>query len=328
MATFNYSSKSSIKDNLTEILVGAGLIIVPVVYPFGIKVGTLRILGPLPTAIILALVGLYMLFRAWRKIHKFAQQSCSSDSVGTEPEENPQDILFKDDFNFFDEKVWTKETHEPGWTNQELQAYDAAHVSVGKDGDKSVLILTAERKGNKIYSGRINSKGKKSFKYRKIEASIKLPKTNGGLWPAFWMMGDNDKEWPACGEIDIMEMGEQSGMAAGDSEKQVNTAIHYGPSVAAHEQQYYKANVANSLQDGNYHTYSLDWDENNLTISVDNVKFHTFDISSNTYFHDNFYILFNLAVGGAFTGITDINKLTGLKDGQKVKMYIDWVKIL
>ena len=125
----------------------------------------------------------------------FAQQSCSSDSVGTEPEENPQDILFKDDFNFFDEKVWTKETHEPGWTNQELQAYDAAHVSVGKDGDKSVLILTAERKGNKIYSGRINSKGKKSFKYRKIEASIKLPKTNGGLWPAFWMMGDNDKHW-------------------------------------------------------------------------------------------------------------------------------------
>ena len=111
----------------------------------------------------------------------FAQQSCSSDSVGTEPEENPQYILFKDDFNFFDEKVWTKETHEPGWTNQELQAYDAAHVSVGKDGDKSVLILTAERKGNKIYSGRINSKGKKSFKYRKIEASIKLPKTNGGL---------------------------------------------------------------------------------------------------------------------------------------------------
>ena len=79
MATFNYSSKSSIKDNLTEILVGAGLIIVPVVYPFGIKVGTLRILGPLPTAIILAHDGLYMLFRAWRKIHKarkLAAKSC------------------------------------------------------------------------------------------------------------------------------------------------------------------------------------------------------------------------------------------------------------
>ena len=53
----------------------------------------------------------------------FAQQSCSSDAVETEPEENPQDILFKDDFNFFDEKVWTKETHEPGWTNQEPVSY-------------------------------------------------------------------------------------------------------------------------------------------------------------------------------------------------------------
>lgn len=35
MTTFNYSSKSSIKDNLTEILIGAALIIVPIVYPFG-----------------------------------------------------------------------------------------------------------------------------------------------------------------------------------------------------------------------------------------------------------------------------------------------------
>ena len=80
MTTFNYSSKSSIKDNLTEILTGAALIIVPIVYPFGIKVGTLRILGPLPTAIILALIGLYMLFRAWQKIHKarkLASQNCS-----------------------------------------------------------------------------------------------------------------------------------------------------------------------------------------------------------------------------------------------------------
>lgn len=43
----------------------------------------------------------------------FAQQSCSSDSVGTEPEENPQDILFKDDFNFFDEKYGRKKLMNP-----------------------------------------------------------------------------------------------------------------------------------------------------------------------------------------------------------------------
>lgn len=257
------------------------------------------------------------------------QQSCASESLKTEPlpEEKPLNILFEDDFVTFDENVWTKETHEAGWTNRELQIYDAAHVSTGRDGDKSVLVLTAERKGNKIYSGRINSKGKKSFLYRKIEASIKLPKTMGGLWPAFWMMGDNAKEWPQCGEIDIMEMGGQSGMLSGTMEKQVNVAIHYGASVEDYEQQYHKANVTHSLQDGNYHTYTLDWNKNNLTILVDNAKFHSFDISKNAYFHDHFFLLFNLAVGGTFTGITDIDKLTALKEGQSVNMYVDWVRV-
>ena len=81
MTTFNYSSKSSIKDNLTEILIGAALIIIPIVYPFGIKVGTLRILGPLPTAIILALVGLYLVFKAWRKIRQAGKLSAKSGVI-------------------------------------------------------------------------------------------------------------------------------------------------------------------------------------------------------------------------------------------------------
>ncbi len=59
---------------------------------------------------------------------------------------------FKDDFDSFNEKVWTKEVRDPGWVNQELQAYDEQHVTVGKDGDKTVLILTAEHK-SPDYSG-------------------------------------------------------------------------------------------------------------------------------------------------------------------------------
>ncbi len=61
------------------------------------------------------------------------------------------------------EKVWTKEVRDPGWVNQELQAYDEQHVTVGKDGDKTVLILTAEHKNGQIYSGRIHSKRKNEF---------------------------------------------------------------------------------------------------------------------------------------------------------------------
>ena len=103
-------------------------------------------------------------------------------------------VVFQDEFNIFNNSVWTKETHAAGWTNQELQSYDAAHVTVGKDGEKTVLILTAERKNGLIMSGRVNTKSKKSFKYGKLEASIKLPKTANGLWPALWLMGNNNKE--------------------------------------------------------------------------------------------------------------------------------------
>ncbi|MDR0938920.1 MAG: glycoside hydrolase family 16 protein [Mediterranea sp.] len=263
-----------------------------------------------------------------------AQQACSSDAPdpigggdgGGETES--QDVLFRDDFDTFDTKVWTKEAHPAGWVNQELQIYDEAHVSVGKDGDRSVLILTAERKaGGAIYSGRVNSKGKKSFRYGKVEASIKLPSTANGLWPAFWMMGEGDKQWPACGEIDILEMGERGGISAGTQDRQLNVAIHYGPSAAAHEQQYYTNKVAHSLQDGKYHTYRLEWDAKALTIYVDGARFHAFDISQNTYFHDNFYLLLNLAVGGSFTGITNASGITALPEGGRASMYVDWIKI-
>ena len=261
------------------------------------------------------------------------QQSCSSNDVDLKPKEEQDKTVFKEDFDAFNRNVWTKEVHEAGWTNQELQAYDEAHVSIGTDDGKSVLILTAERKGNKIISGRVNTKGKKNFKYGKIEASIKIPKTANGLWPAFWMMGDNNKPWPQCGEIDIMEMGEHGGITSGTTETQVNTAIHYGIDAGTgHRQEYHLANVANSLQNGKYHIYSLEWNENSLKIAINNITLYSFDISKSSgsydYFHDNFYILFNLAVGGSFTGITNINDITALKEGEKVNMYIDWVKIL
>lgn len=261
-----------------------------------------------------------------------ALTACSSDSddsgIQVKPDDPVENVLFFDDFSTFDNSVWTKETHEPGWTNQELQAYEPGQVKVGKDGSKSVLMLTAEWKNGRIVSGRVNSKGKKSFKYGTISASIKLPETANGLWPAFWMMGDNDKEWPACGEIDIMEMGDKEGIATGTASRRVNTAIHYGPTPASHEQQYHASAVSTDLQDGQYHTYTLTWDESKAIISIDDKPFHSFDIKDNPYFHDKFFIVFNLAVGGTFTGINDASGVTALKKGDKATMYVDWIKII
>ena len=273
------------------------------------------------------------------------EEEIKDDNEGQEeeteqPDEQPGDeeepskqwnLVFTEDFNEFNNLVWTKETHEAGWVNNELQEYTEDGVSIDMDGDKTVLVLTAKRNGDKFYSGRINSKGKKSFQYGKVEASIKLPKTANGLWPAFWMMGDNDKEWPACGEIDIMEMGEKEGIATNTSETYINTAIHYGPDVEGHKQIFQTMNVENSLQDGKYHIYSLEWNENELIVKVDDILIKKFYIGAGSeqfeYFNDKFYFIFNLAVGGDFPGITEPAQITALKDGESAQMFVDWVKI-
>lgn len=70
MTTFNYSSKSILKDNLITIGLYLLLVVVPIVYPFGLKIGSTRILGPLPTAIILVCIGLFMLFKTLIKIRQ------------------------------------------------------------------------------------------------------------------------------------------------------------------------------------------------------------------------------------------------------------------
>ena len=99
---------------------------------------------------------------------------CGSDNdeqPGQPVIDRVEEVVFFDDFTSFNSAYWTKETHEAGWTNQELQSYETSQVTIGKDGDKSVLILTAKRTGDNIVSGRVNSKNKKSFKHGKIEAS-------------------------------------------------------------------------------------------------------------------------------------------------------------
>ena len=68
MKTFNYASTSSIKENLTSLILGVALIVIPIVYPFGIRIGAKPILGPVPTMILMIIAGLYMLYTAYRKI--------------------------------------------------------------------------------------------------------------------------------------------------------------------------------------------------------------------------------------------------------------------
>lgn len=70
METFKYAQASPLKKNANKLGMGALLVIVPLVYPFGVRLGSLHLLGPIPTTIILVAVGLYLLVTAFLDIQK------------------------------------------------------------------------------------------------------------------------------------------------------------------------------------------------------------------------------------------------------------------
>lgn len=249
--------------------------------------------------------------------------------------------VWRDDFNGteLNTKYWNIETNTSGGGNWELQYYGPQGVSV-VDGN---LVITASRtpnSGRQFTSGRINSKGKIFFSHGKLEARMMIPKSVGGIWPAFWMLGENiDKNpWPQCGEIDILEMGNSNGFG-GNEETYFSGACHWGFYNSNNTYPMYgvAGNAPYSLQDGEYHLFTCVWDEDYIRMYLDldrdaNVapyyEMSISDMSSATsaglYLHKPFHILFNLAVGGMFTGIMDAGGITASMPAQ---LKVDWVRI-
>lgn len=230
---------------------------------------------------------------------------------------------------------WSAETGTggDGWGNAELQYYTARPENVKvEDGH---LVITARKEnysGSPATSARLITMNKFSFKYGYVVASVKLPKTADGLWPAFWMLGNDfpNLGWPKCGEIDILEMGNAAGIENGTQDCYLNGACHWGYSYATHQTYSY------SLQDGKFHTYTCIWDEEYIRMYVD---FEThpdakpyFEMKildnmgdSNCFRKENFLLL-NLAVGGNFPGIHNINDVTALASGS-ASMLVDYVRV-
>lgn len=229
---------------------------------------------------------------------------------------------------------WTCEIGGHGWGNNELQYYTDREENVEvRDGK---LVITARKEnyqGSMATSARLITLGKVYFKYGYIVASIKLPKTANGLWPAFWMMGNDfkSKGWPNCGETDILEMGHSNGYN-NRQETFLNGACHWGEP----DHRYYAHDINNSysVQDGEFHTFTCIWTESKISMYIDletypdarpyfemNIK----DFGDNEFRKDNF-ILLNLAVGGNFPGIWDINQITALNAGP-AEMEVDYVRV-
>ncbi|HMB02060.1 MAG TPA: family 16 glycosylhydrolase [Spirochaetota bacterium] len=213
-----------------------------------------------------------------------------------------------------------------GWGNGEWQYYDADHVTVSG----GTLKLTADcPSGNPqpacegtttIYSGKIQSQNKYSFQYGIIKARIKLPYSTG-MWPAFWMLGNNISSvgWPACGEVDIMEM-------SGPDNDTVGCTLHWDEGGHAMYGQEY--NNSSWFSDA-FHVFEVEWNASQIIGRVDDQQYFVMNIdgANKSEFHQPFYIILNLAVGSGGTG-SDTYVVD--PDGTTVwpqTMEVDWVRV-
>jgi len=191
-----------------------------------------------------------------------------------------------------------------GWGNNELQYYQSGTKNAQVKNGKLIITARKETVGDAEYtSARIKTQGKKSFTHGRIDIRAKLLKGQG-LWPALWMLGENITSvgWPACGEIDIMEM-------VGQTPNKVYGTAHWGtqPPSTWKSKEYF-------LPSGNFsdefHVFSIIWVKDKIQWYVDDKLIHTIgsaDVNVNYPFNSPFFFIFNVAVGGAHPGNPDIN---------------------
>lgn len=260
-------------------------------------------------------------------------------------------LRWSDEFdgNSLNKDLWNIEENGNGGGNQELQYYRKENVAV-QDGN---LVLTARRENysNKAFtSGRVNSRDKAYFKHGIIQARIKFPKTANGVWPAYWMMGNDYGKvgWPKCGELDILETGNAEGIQNGTQTRHFGGTLHWGTNSGSGHKQYSQGFLApedNPLQNDDYHIITIEWDNDFVQAYYDLADFSirskskaryfsaTIRPSDNAadvghYFQKPFFFIFNVAVGGNYTGIYNANGITALPNaGDEAKMFVDWVRV-
>ena len=234
--------------------------------------------------------------------------SSSSRHSGLDPESSSSSpYLWHDEFDgeSIDLSKWTFEigTGAGGWGNNEWEYYTSRKENAYiKDGVLHIRAQKENYEGQKYTSARMLTKGKFAFKYGTVEARIALP-TGKGIWPAFWMLGQNIDEvsWPACGEIDIIETINDENIVYGTHHWQYNgNHASYGNNT----KDYY--GTSKELDITQFHTYKMVWNEKLIAMYVDEFKYQEIDIESAKdgleAFHKPQFFILNVAVAGNWPG--------------------------
>ena len=209
-----------------------------------------------------------------------------------------------------DTSKWVRESGGNGWGNQELEYYTTRPENAFQQGGNLVIKVLQEKYTGAdgvtrdYTSARLKTAGKFSQKFGRFEARIKIPQGQG-IWPAFWMLGDDISKigWPKCGEIDIMEnIGKEPAMVHG--------TIH-GPGYSGDKGIGSPYNLPPDQRFADdFHLYAVEWEPKAIRFYVDDHLYGTrtpADLPKGTkwvYAH-SFFMLLNVAVGGGWPGNPD-----------------------
>lgn len=243
----------------------------------------------------------------------FCLSCCSKKATTSNPTSNPTPIpvpvnktyqlVWSDEFDkdgLPDNTKWGYDVGGNGWGNNELEYYTNARSENARVVNGNLIIEARKENfsGKNYTSARLLTKGKAQWTYGKFDIRAKLPKGTG-MWPAIWMLSANDPlHWPDDGELDIME------------EVGFNQNVIYG---TAHNKLY---NGANGQQkggntvvpdaDNSFHVYSIEWTNDRVIWSVDNVQYFTYFDPGLGFggwpYANDFFMILNIAVGGNWGG--------------------------
>ena len=227
-------------------------------------------------------------------------------------------LTWSDEFNgtSLDLANWTFELGGGGWGNNELEVYtSSADNTIVANG--YLTIRAIKNPYNSSYtSARIITKGKKEFKYGRIDMRAKMP-IGKGVWPALWMLGSNISSvgWPSCGEIDIMEYLGQDALTTYGT-------IHYNDGGHKYKGSNYPVASTDSYHN-KFHIFTIIWQENQVDWYVDYHKYFTANSSTIKFdaFNLSQFFIFNVAIGGNWPGNPDASTVF------PQEMVVDYVRV-
>lgn len=225
-----------------------------------------------------------------------------------------------------DATKWSFDLGGNGWGNDELETYTSrtenAHLKGGFLVIKAIKgPFTGPDNITRDYtSARLLTKNKFSQAYGRFEARIKIP-YGQGIWPAFWLLGDNidTAHWPNCGEIDIMEnIGREPFIIHG---------TFHGPGYSGGSGVGAAYTLPNSQKfSDDFHTFAVEWEPKVIRFYVDGSLYKTrtpadLPAGSSWVFDHPFFIILNVAVGGGWPGNPDTTTVF------PQQMLVDYVRV-